>query len=268
MTMTDNHIDKALHDVMERRADKVPALSDDFADKVMGKMNVRKEQQQHRASTPLHHGRGWGWVLSIAAVLFLAFILWPNPDVAESPSLATNEMSKQRKEKKEAQPVIVQQANQEHLLTVNKKDKTDSHKGIDEPLKEKIAGLTIVPTSANLGAGVKMRLGKHVDTLAHKGVDEPLLEKIASLTIVPTSADLGPGNKMRLGPPCPIPAGVEPLPEEDASPIPTDKQALADIYLAEEALQVAYELRAQQEAIRAYAASLAGEDVPKPVVAY
>ena len=258
--MKDNHIDKALHDVMDRRAEKIPALSDDFAEKVMGKMNARKRQRRSRSIAL--------WIASIAAVLFLAFILWPNPDVAESPSLTTNEMSKQQKEKREAQPVIMQQANQEHLLTVNKKDKTDSHKGIDEPLQEKIAGLTIVPTSANLGPGVKMRLGKHIDTLAHKGVDEPLQEKIASLTIVPTSADLGPGNKMRLGPPCPIPAGVEPLPEEDASPIPTDKQALADIYLAEEALQVAYELRAQQEAIRAYAASLAGEEVPKPVVAY
>ena len=261
--MTDNHIDKALHDAMERRAEKIPALSDEFADNVMGKMNARKRQRRSRSIAL--------WIASIAAVLFLAFILWPKPDVAESPSLTTNEMSKQQKEKKEAQPVMVQQANQEHLLTVNKKDKKDkkvSHKGIDEPLQEKIAGLTIVPTSADLGPGVTMRLGKHVDTLAHKGVDEPLQEKIASLTIVPTSADLGPGVTMRAGKPCPITAGVEPLQEEDASPLPTDKHALADIYLAEEALQVAYELRAQQEAIRAYAASLAGEEVPKPVVAY
>ena len=42
--------------------------------------------------------------------------------------------------------------------------------------------------------------------------------------------------------------------EEEAPVIPPDKQALADIFLAEEALQVAYEIRAQQEAIRAYAA--------------
>ena len=258
--MTDNHIDKALHDAMERRAEKIPALSDDFAEQVMGKMNVRKEQRRSRSIAL--------WIASIAAVLFLAFILWPKPDAKESASLTTNEMSKQQNEEKEPQPVIVQQANQEHLLAVNKKDKTDSHKGIDEPLQEKIAGLTIVPTSANLGPGAKMRLRKHIDTLAHNGVDEPLQEKIASLTIVPTSADLGPGNKMRLGQPYPTTAGIGPLPEEDASPIPTDKQALADIYLAEEALQVAYELRAQQEAIRAYAASLAGEEVPKPVVTY
>lgn len=50
--------------------------------------------------------------------------------------------------------------------------------------------------------------------------------------------------------------------------IPADKQALADMFLAEEALQVAYELQAQQEAIRAYAASLIGEELPKPIIAF
>ena len=230
--------------------------------------------RQLHAATPLHHGRGTrreGWIISllaIAAMLTVAFLLWPKADTVESPSLTTNEMSKQQREEKEVQPVIVQQANKEHLLAVKKKDKTDSHKGVDEPLQEKITGLTIVPTSANLGQGVKMRLGKYTDSLSHKGVDEPLQEKIASLTIVPTSANLGPGVKMRLGPSRPTTTGIEPLPEEDVSPIPTDKQALADIYLAEEALQVAYELRAQQEAIRAYAASLAGEEAPKPIIAF
>ena len=55
---------------------------------------------------------------------------------------------------------------------------------------------------------------------------------------------------------------------EETPVIPPDKQALADIFLAEEALQVAYELRAQQEAIRAYAASLNGKELPKPIIAF
>lgn len=50
--------------------------------------------------------------------------------------------------------------------------------------------------------------------------------------------------------------------------IPPDKQALADIFLAEEALQVAYQLQAQQEAIRAYAASLTGQEQAKPIIAF
>ena len=55
------------------------------------------------------------------------------------------------------------------------------------------------------------------------------------------------------------------LAQTDEEPIiPADKQALVDIYLAEEALQVAYELQAQQEELRAYAASLTGEEEPQP----
>ncbi|MCR5779242.1 MAG: hypothetical protein K6G70_01660 [Bacteroidaceae bacterium] len=75
--MTDNHIETALRAAMERRAAKVPSLPDDFAQQVMNKMNARKENaNQHRVSTPLHYGRGWGWVC-IAAAIILAFLLWP-----------------------------------------------------------------------------------------------------------------------------------------------------------------------------------------------
>ena len=69
-------------------------------------------------------------------------------------------------------------------------------------------------------------------------------------------------------------AEVASMPEEtqqeevEVFPIPADKQALANIFLAEEALQVAYELQAQQEAIRAYAASLIGVELPKPIIAF
>lgn len=57
---------------------------------------------------------------------------------------------------------------------------------------------------------------------------------------------------------------AEPLPKEEKPVISAEKQALVDIYLAEEALQVAYELQAQQEELRAYAASLTGEEEPQP----
>ena len=66
----------------------------------------------------------------------------------------------------------------------------------------------------------------------------------------------------------PLLAEAEPQQEEDVPTIPADKQALVNIFLAEEALQVAYELRAQQEAIRAYAASLTGQEPPKPIIAF
>jgi len=66
----------------------------------------------------------------------------------------------------------------------------------------------------------------------------------------------------------PLLAEAKPQQEEDVPAIPADKQALVNIFLAEEALQVAYELRAQQEAIRAYAASLTGRELPKPIIAF
>ena len=54
-----------------------------------------------------------------------------------------------------------------------------------------------------------------------------------------------------------------PTQQEDDEPVDIvspDSQALADIYLAEAALQVAYQQQAQAEALRAYIASLGEED--------
>ena len=322
---TNNNIsaEDALRKAMQRRAQRrsaeCPAPAD-LEDLVMQRItNTVKSPLPTGGKS--HHDRSYRLIIpvvSAAAAVLIGFLLWqhkesptaitPETDAAESPSLATQETPKQQGNEKEAQPVTVEQASQEHLLAVKQKENvvsqksetesleqkiasltivptsadlgpgvtmrlggsadTLAHKGVDEPLEQMIAGLTIVPTSADLGPGVKMRFGGSADTLAHKGVDEPLEQMIASLTVVPTPADLGPGVTMRLGKPCPITAGVEPLQEEEVSPIPTDKQALADLYLAEEALQVAYEQRAVREAVRAYTAGIKGEKLPKPVIAF
>ena len=52
--------------------------------------------------------------------------------------------------------------------------------------------------------------------------------------------------------------------------LPPDRQALADIYLAEAALQVAYRRQAQAEALRAYAISFEEEDAApaQPTIAF
>ena len=55
---------------------------------------------------------------------------------------------------------------------------------------------------------------------------------------------------------------------EDSSPIPPEKQALADIYLAEVALQVAYRKQAAEEAVRAYQAGITGEETQQPIIAF
>ena len=169
-------------------------------------------------------------LLATAAMLTVAFLLWPDAAHEEPPALITHEMPKLPRDEKEEQPVMVQPAKEEHPVTVTKKEKTVSHQGEAKPLEEKIVGLTIVPTSADLGPGVKMRLGK----------------------------------------PCLTNEEADPLPEEDDSPIPTDKQALADMYLAEVALQVIYKQQEQVEAVRAYVTSLEDEEIPpaQPVIAF
>ena len=65
------------------------------------------------------------------------------------------------------------------------------------------------------------------------------------------------------------------LPEERTTAeetilIAADKQALADIYLAEVALQVAYQQQERQQAVEAYAASLVGEEPSSatPIIAF
>lgn len=92
----------------------------------------------------------------------------------------------------------------------------------------------------------------------HNKPDKP--EKAKEAQVEPVLAESKPqqSNEARLS------ASTR---EQEENLIPPDKQALVDIFLAEEALQVAYELRAQQEAIRAYAASLTGEELPKPIIA-
>ncbi len=52
--------------------------------------------------------------------------------------------------------------------------------------------------------------------------------------------------------------------------VPPDRQALADIYLAEAALQVAYRRQAQAEALRAYAISFEEEEATpaQPIIAF
>jgi hypothetical protein len=57
---------------------------------------------------------------------------------------------------------------------------------------------------------------------------------------------------------------------EAADIVPPDRQALADIYLAEAALQVVYRRQAQAEALRAYAISFEEEEAApaQPIIAF
>ena len=215
-------------------ADRLNLPSDeelDAAEAEFDRMTAERKQPARRILL-------WPWAVGIAAALVLTFILWKTGDTKETAPLATNEIPKAQEHEQEGQPLMAQLTEPERPATIKKAGHSHAPKRVEEPTEENI------------------------------DVEAPLTEKIAGLTIVPTSADLGPGNKMRLGAPCPMTTGEETLPQEDVSPIPPDKQALADIYLAEVALQVVYERQAQAEALRAYAASITDEEVPQPIIAF
>jgi hypothetical protein len=87
MKIADNEQDKLLQDAMRRRAERVPSLSDDFAESVMAKMRVRR--QSSRRTTFL-------WAGSIAAALLVGFFLFLNrpeeqPVVAQKAEVQTEQ---------------------------------------------------------------------------------------------------------------------------------------------------------------------------------
>jgi len=206
---------------MERRAAKVPSLPDDFAQQVMNKMNARKENaNQHRVSIPLHYGRGWGWVLSIVAVLLIAFLLWPEKQ--ETPITQP-----------EAQPITAE---------VNPQP-------VPKPIVEEKKDETVMAEVQAKAQPVKKRA--RID-------NEQDIQSISSCNHQEVT-DIAPPSSNN---------DMLSSEKQEVLTLPADKQALADIFLAEEALQVAYEQRAQQEALRTYAASITGEEAPGPIIAF
>jgi hypothetical protein len=105
---------------------------------------------------------------------------------------------------------------------------------------------------------------KHVSSLSPGRGRLGSLEEPLNVALAPQRG-ANPHSRRRGGERLERPEGSE----DDLVPsIPPEKQALVDIYLAEEALQVAYELQAQQEELRAYVASLTGQELPETVIAF
>ena len=204
--MKDKEQDMLLKAAMERRAAKVPPLSEGFGGKVLEKM--RERQRNVRRTIAL-------WVSGIAAALVITFLLWPKGGQEPLPVLPPI-----------ATPSIIAEAVSKQPL------KPDVP---DEPINP------IIPIKHHIKP-------KKPPKPAAQPKQETAEVAIAELT------------------PSPLEKTEERQEEEPV--IPADKQALADMFLAEEALQVAYEMQAQQEAIHAYAASLAGKALSKPIIAF
>ena len=94
---TDKEQDRALQAAMQRRAAQVPPLADDFAERVMAKMNARRQRTRSYRLTAT--------ITSIAAAILIAFLLWPESH--EMPIMQP-----------EQQPVVVQHSEKQDTLVM------------------------------------------------------------------------------------------------------------------------------------------------------
>ncbi|MBQ9286070.1 MAG: hypothetical protein IJ209_07310 [Bacteroidaceae bacterium] len=272
--------DDALRQALKRRAERRQTECPPPADLENLVMQRIMQQAESTAATGRKRQRSRVYslilpALSAAAAVLIGILLWPDtekpsaviPGVGSQiagiakdethPSTTTADIELQE------QPLVAQQTKQistpVHQLGSNRistaREPISVGEGSsrrDETKEDRSRQADSAPTLADrTGNGADPQNNNH----------EPLEDLIAGLTIVPQSADLGSGVTMRLGEHCSVI-------EEHASPIPADKQALVDIYIAEAALQVAYQQRAQAEALRAYAASITGEETPKEIIAF
>lgn len=172
----------------------------------------------------------WAWAAAVAAVLMVAVLLWPKPEAQQPPTLMANEAAKAQR----SEDVVAKEMpkpEDKNLVAVAESESEHKHEG--ERKRKLMPG-------------------------------QPKAEEVAVRQDAPASIPSAISESQSDV----VLAEAAEEPEEEISPIPADKQALAELYLAEEALQVAYERRAQVEAIRAYAASIKGEKLPKPVIAF
>ena len=181
----------------------------------------------------------WAWAAAVAAVLLVAVLLWPKPEAQQPPTLMANEAAKAKRS--------------EDVVT----------KEMPTPEDKNLVAVAESMSERQLDGESKRQLDGERKRKLMPG--QPKAEEVAVRQDAPASIPSSisePESDVVMAE-----AAEEPV-EQEPSLIPADKQALAELYLAEEALQVAYERRAQVEAIRAYAASIKGEEMPKPVIAF
>lgn len=134
-TTTDNHIDKLLHEAMKRRADKVPPLADDFAEKVMKSLipnsltprPLQGERELKRRVFPLSWRGIGGGLIAACIVLLLAFHFTRKP--VEEQSLVAEVIE---------QPVVAQQTEKQEE-TVVKEEPAETGTEVGAPKRTKRA---------------------------------------------------------------------------------------------------------------------------------
>jgi hypothetical protein len=212
----EKELDKLLKTALERRAADVPPLPEDFAERVLQKVEARRPDGRRPVAL---------WVSGIAAALLVGFFLWPWEQTQQpgpaAPSVVA-EFPKQEAdtpvEPKEPAPQITPSSPiTQNTPIIQKTPKTPN------------------PQKPQKTLGNQPKPSKPI--VPEEPQPEPLLAE-AEPTLPSSSVE-----------------------EQDELPvISPEKQALVDIFLAEEVLQVAYELHEQTEPLRAYIATLEGRE--------
>lgn len=214
---TDKEQDCALQAAMQRRAAQVPPLADDFAERVMTKMNARRQRARfYRLSAAL---------TGIAAAILIAFLLWPE---SQDTTLTQPEQ----------QPVVVEVSPRKPVPKEKVEAETTVSGTVETPQKAMPVSQTKRPQMRKVVA---------------QATAIATTEEKVSPVIIDAKPDV-----------------VEELPQRAEPPIPTDRQALVNIYLAETALQIAYQLQDQLEDLRVFSACLEGKETQqaKPIIAF
>ena len=178
----------------------------------------------------------WRWVAAVACLLIIigtGIALWPTGD-ADDPELL-------------AQPLPSLQGEGLGVGSVTSTPQIDTHK----KQTKKILTPPLTPPLQGRGkaTGRRPKVGNEAaHSEPQENVSTPVLTAEATHALTPTNQEAS----------------------EAADIVPPDRQALADIYLAEAALQVVYRRQAQAEALRAYAISFEEEEAApaQPIIAF
>ena len=178
----------------------------------------------------------WRWAAAVACLLIIigtGIALWPTGD-ADEPELL-------------AQPLPSLQGEGPGVGSVTSAPQIDTHK----KQTKKILTPPLTPPLQGRGkaTGRRPKVGNEAaHSEPQENVSTPVLTAEATHALTPTNQEAS----------------------EAADIVPPDRQALADIYLAEAALQVAYRRQAQAEALRAYAISFEEEEAApaQPTIAF
>ena len=178
----------------------------------------------------------WRWVAAVACLFIIigtGIALWPTGD-ADEPELL-------------AQPLPSPQGEGPGVGSVTSTPQIDTHK----KQTKKILTPPLTPPLQGRGKATCRRPKVGIEAAHSEPQERVLSQKLEKeITHAPATSNQEPNDTPDI--------------------VPPDRKALADIYLAEAALQVAYRRQAQAEALRAYAISFEEEDAApaQPIIAF